>query len=252
VTADPDAVRRRLLELAREDPAVRAAATTGSRATGDEDEWSDVDLAIGVVDAVPEALARWTALLAHELGLLHHWDLPWGSSVHRVFLTADGLEVDLAVTPADDFGPRGPSWRTEFGPTVEARPAAPQRLDDLAGHAWHHVLHANAAIERGRPWQAEHWVNAARDAVLALACLRHGRSTWYAREVHLLPAEELAPLEASLVRSLDERELHRALAAVTRAVTAELERADPALAERLRPVLADLAVRQDEALGERR
>jgi hypothetical protein len=43
------------------------------------------------------------------------------------------------------------------------------------------------------------------------------------------------------VRSVGEPELCRALAATIDVVTAELERADPALAARLRPMLAELA-----------
>ncbi len=35
--------------------------------------------------------------------------------------------------------------------------------------AWHHALHARASIGRGRLWQAEYWIGAVRDLVLALA-----------------------------------------------------------------------------------
>jgi hypothetical protein len=48
-------------------------------------------------------------------------------------------------------------------------------------------------------------------------------------------------LEPALVRALDEVELRRALAAAVGALTAEIESSDPALADRLRPVLAQLA-----------
>ena len=43
-----DAVRRRLLELAEADPAVPAAAITGSHAAAAADRWSDIDLALAV------------------------------------------------------------------------------------------------------------------------------------------------------------------------------------------------------------
>lgn len=181
IVAERDSVRHRLLELAAADPSVAAAATTGSYAVGGVDEWSDIDLAFGIRDAIPAALARWTELLYRDFGAVHHWDLPSGSSIYRVFLTASWLEVDIAFTPVTEFGPLGPSWQTVFGEAVALVPSASPRLDDLVGRAWHHALHANASIERGRAWQAEYWISGVRDQVVALACVRLGQPTWYAR-----------------------------------------------------------------------
>jgi predicted nucleotidyltransferase len=231
-----DRVRERLLELAEADPGVAAAAITGSYAAGGGDEWSDIDLALAIDDEVPEALERWTSLLSEAFGVLHHWDLPRGSTIYRVFLLSGCLEVDIAFAPPAEFGPRGPNWRTVFGEAVELAPDAPPRRDDLVGLAWHHVLHARACIGRGKPWQAEYWISALRDQVLALACLRLGHTTWYAKGADLLPPELTASLKPTLVCSLDEAELRRALAAAAVALSAELERTDAALADRLRPL----------------
>jgi len=236
-----DGVRDRLLGLAEADPDVAAAAVTGSYAAGESDEWSDVDLAFGVRGAVRDALERWTPLLYDGFGGLHHWDLPWGSSVYRVWLLASGLEVDIAFTPADDFGPRGPSWSTVFGDAAELVETPPQGRDDLVGLAWHHVLHARICIERGQPWQAEWLVGGAREHILALACLRLGYATRFAKGNDQLPSEITRPLEETLVRSLDETELRRALAAASRGLLAELELTDRELAARLRPVLEEAA-----------
>lgn len=137
-----DRVRARLLELAEADRAVVAVAITGSHAIGEGDRWSDIDLAFAVDGELAEVLGRWTELLGGEFGALHHWDLPFGSAIYRVFLLPGGLEVDLAFTPAAEFGPRGPAWRTVSGATVRPRPSAPPRRDDLVGLGWHHVLHA--------------------------------------------------------------------------------------------------------------
>jgi len=56
----------------------------------------------------------------------------------------------------------------------------------------------------------------------------------------MLPREITADLERTLVRSRDPGELQRALAAVVVVFTTELERTEPVLADRLRPVLAEL------------
>ena len=234
-------VRERLLELAKMNTYVAGAAITGSYVAGGGDEWSDIDIAFAIRGELPTALEHWTHILYRDFGALHHWDLPFASTIYRVFLLPGCLEVDIAFTPAADFGPRGPNWRTVFGETVELAPGAPLRRDDLVGRAWHHVLHARACIERGKPWQAEYLISDVRDHVLALACLRMGYATMYAKGADLLPPELTRPLEATLVRSLDEAELQRALAAAAAALSAELERVEPVLAARLRPVLAGIA-----------
>jgi len=236
-----DRVRGRLLELAEADPGVSAAAITGSYAAGGGDEWSDIDLAFAIDGELQEAIERWTERLYGDFGALHHWDLPWGSSVYRVFLLPDVLEVDIAFTPTADFGPRGPNWRTVFGETVEVAPNVPPDPDTLAGLGWHYVLHARMCIERGKPWQAVWLIDGVRDHVLTLACLRLGHPARFAKGADLLPPEITEPVEATLVRSLGEAELRRALAAAAEALVAELERSDPELAGRLRPTLAELA-----------
>jgi hypothetical protein len=232
-------VRQRLLALAEADAEIAAAAITGSYAAGGGDEWSDIDLAFSVRGALPAALDRWTEVLYKDFAAIHHWDLPSQSTIYRVFLLPGWLEVDLAFTPTADFGPRGPDWRTVFGETV-AVPAATPPPGNLVGLAWHHALHARICIERDQPWQAEYWISGVRDQVLALACLRLGHPTAYAKGAHLLPQEIVAPLEAALVRSLDGAELRRALAEAAMALASEIDRADPTLAARLQPMLLEL------------
>jgi hypothetical protein len=224
--AEQERVRSELLRWAEEDAAVTAAATTGSAALGTADRWSDVDLFLGVEGPLATAVDRWTGRLTAELGAVHHWDLPSGRAVYRVFLLPGWLEVDLGFTPADAFAARGPSWRRVFGSERPPEPPAATDRDQLVGLAWHHVRHAHVSIERGRWWQAEHWVAAARAAVLHLAGLRHGHDTDHARAAHLVPADELAGLDGTLVRDLTAGELHRALTATATALGAELTRWD--------------------------
>jgi hypothetical protein len=55
-----------------------------------------------------------------------------------------------------------------------------------------------------------------------------------------VPGDLTSPLEATLIHSLTEPELRRALDAVIDALMNELDRSAPALAARLRPPLKDL------------
>jgi predicted nucleotidyltransferase len=239
---DRERVRARLLELARDDDRVTGAAITGSAAEGGEDRWSDVDVFLGIAEGIDPGgvMADWTARLTEELDAVDHWDLPVGPAIYRVFLFSSCLQVDVAFTPESEFGARGPAFRVEFGTPVErAEESAPPSIDWLAGLGWLYLLHARVAIERDRAWQATNAIDGLRDQTLGLACVRHGERPEHARGAHRLPRDVTAPLEATLVRSLDPEELRRALRAATEAFLAEVRESSPDLASRLEPVLRE-------------
>jgi hypothetical protein len=234
---DRDRVLKDLISLAKAAPDVTAAALVGSAATGTGDRRSDLDVALAVWGPVDSAVDRWTDLLVAEFGVVHHWDVAVGAGLIRVFLLASGLELDLGFYPEDEYGPRGPAWRTVFG-TAEPAAAAPGwDPNTLIGHAWHHVLHAGTAIERDRLWNAEHWVSALRALVFELACRRRGLPAGYAKGAHLLPAEITDAVHDSLVRELSAGELGRALRVLTGLFVRELQDIDAKLAARLTPIL---------------
>src|SRR5436190_808789 len=111
-----------------------------------------------------------------------------------------------ASSPAPRFRPAGPGFRLLFGETAagERTPTGagelfiptPSVAGDLFGWGVIYALHARACIERGRVWQAEHYVGAARDHALSLACLRQGVLAVQARGYDDLSAETLARFEA--------------------------------------------------------
>lgn len=230
-----ESTRAQLIERARGDDDVVAAAFTGSSASGDLDQWSDIDMVLGVRGEPGELAQTWTTWLLHQFNALHHWDLPSGSrSVIRVFLLPGCLEIDVTFSCYQEFGPGGPQWQTIFGNSREVEPFAGTDRNTEVGLGWHHLLHAYVAVQRGRWWQAEYWISQLRSHVITLACLRLGYPAAHARGAHLLPDEVTTPLRATLVRSLDEPELRRALAAAGGAYDAELHYIEPALAARLR------------------
>lgn len=235
-----DYLRDYILDIARADPRVTAGALTGSMAHDAVDERSDVDVAFGIADGTTlvAVLDDWTEALDREFGVLHYWDLPFRSSLYRVFLLPGGLELDVGLSPQHDFGPRGPNFRTLFGTTRPQEPSPPSTRY-LIGLCWHHVFHARSSIERGKPWRAEYWISALRDHTLSMACLRLGEEHAEARGIDSLPTAVTEPLSAALVRSLDEEELRRALGVATAYFISELEALDPALCARLKPVLQE-------------
>jgi hypothetical protein len=231
--------RKWLLEHAQADSDIVAAAVTGSSAAETEDEWSDIDLGFAVADGVEvgPVIERWTGDLEQQLGLVHYWDLAAGEAAFRVFLLPNGLEVDLAFTPAESFGPRGPDFWLVFGEHADTAPVAADRRY-LIGLGWHYVLHATACIARGKPWQAEWLISGARDHALALACARLDLPTAFARGADGLPVDERSSYEQALVRSLETDELRRSLDVVQRLFLDEVRAVDPGLADGIEAALA--------------
>jgi hypothetical protein len=233
-----DALRERMLRRADHDDRVVSGAAVGSLAIGAGDEYSDLDLTFAIDGAsVTEVLDDWTAELEGDLEAVPLIDLEAGSTIYRVFLLPDALQFDLSMTPAAEFRPAGPKFQLLFGETAPVAPPprdpsqgslfirTPPVAEDIFGWGVIYALHARACIERGRVWQAEHYVDALRDHALALACLRHGVTVVQARGYDDLPPETLARFEQTHVGALNPDALRGALAA---SLTALVEEADGA------------------------
>ena len=220
-----DALRERLLELGQKDERVLAGAAVGSLAVDRGDRFSDLDLTFAIADRVPVAqvLADWTRTLTGELDAVLLADLVRGPTTYRVFLLPDALQLDLSMTPAAHFRPAGPRFRLLFGETVGDEyeiPTSPV-AEDLFGWGVIYALHARACIERGRVWQAEHYIGAVRDHALSLACLREGTVALQARGYDDLSAQTLARFGDAHVRGVDPAGLGAALAGSVRALLRE-------------------------------
>ena len=238
-TQQRDTVRQYVLEMAQTDPRTTGGALIGSTAASAEDNWSDIDLTFGVAagNAIETVIDDWTQTLAYAFGVLHHFDLRSGSSLYRVLLLPNGLEIDVSATPEGDFGARNPHFHLLFGNAQQAKTLPSPDSSYLIGLSWHHVLHTRSCIERHKPWQANYWISELRNHTLTLACIRLGKSAAEARGVDALPTTITTPCVETLVRSLDELELRRALAAATRCLIAEIEQWDTTLCARLKPLL---------------
>lgn len=220
-----DALHDRVVALAHEDERVLAGAVVGSLALGGGDRHSDLDLTFAVSDGVPvvEVLEDWTRTLTAEFGAVHLVELERAPTIYRVFLLPDALQFDLSLTPAAGFRPASPRFRLLFGETAPGEPqfAAPPQAADLFGWGVVYALHSRSCIERGRLWQAEHYIGAVRDHALSLACLREGLPAVQARGYDDLPAELLAGFEDTHVRELEPQALRFSLAAAVRELLRE-------------------------------
>jgi hypothetical protein len=231
-----DDLRERVLRLGEDDDRVVAGAVVGSLAIDGGDRFSDLDLTFGVADdaQVADVLDDWARTLADELSAVRLVELERGPTTFRVFLLPDALQLDLSMTPAARFRPAGPRFRLVFGGTAAGASeivtgdlfiATPTVAADMFGWGVIYALHSRACIERGRVWQAEHYVGAVRDHALSLVCLVEGEIAVQARGYDDLPAETLARFEGALVGALEPEALRTALAASVRALLDEGARA---------------------------
>lgn len=235
-------LRNALVAAAGVDPRITGAALVGSAAVRREDRWSDIDLALCLhADAdVDEVVRDWSDRLYRDHDVVHHLDVRSGTTLFRVFLLRDTLQVDLSFWAPADFGATGPAFRLLFGAAADVPKVGPPTALGLIGMGWLHALHARSSIARGRVWQAEYMVSGVRDHVLALACLRHGVSAVQGRGMDDLPAAVTAPLGEALVRGPGTAELVRAFGVTVEAFLAEVELVDTALAARIAPTMRAL------------
>jgi hypothetical protein len=209
--------------MAKRDARIVAGALVGSLTLLGGDRWSDLDLTFGVAEdaKVDEVLSDWTRKIVEKFNAVQLFDLAAGPSIYRVFLLPRCLQFDLSFTPVSKFGATSPRFKLLFGTAVEKPHTQPPPAEELFGYAVHHLVRARFCIERGRYWQAEYWISAARDYVLSLACRQRGLSAFYGRGFDDLPAEVLARFASALPTSLERDALQAALKVVIEGVILE-------------------------------
>ena len=152
------------------------------------------------------------------LGAIHLFDLPYASTIYRVFVLPGCLQLTCHSPPAAEFGAIGPKFKTLFGTAVDKPHVPPPPARDLFGYVVHHELRARFCIERGRYWQAEYWISAVRDYGLNLACRRRGLPAREGRGFDDLPADVHDAFRDALVTSLTRDDLLQALGVAVRAL----------------------------------
>lgn len=233
----------RLVEAARGDDRIIAAAIVGSGARDAQDAWSDIDLALRVGEGTdPDHIVEaWTARMYHEARAVDHLDVWSGVTRYRVFLLASSLQVDISFWAAETFAATGGPFRLLFGEANPPRAPGSPRADDPVGMGWLYALHARSSIARGRALQALHMINGVRDQAIALACASHGLASHQGRGVDDLPADLRSSIAQTLVRGLDEAELRRSFAASVGVLLDVAARADSVRVQRIREVARELS-----------
>nr|WP_269778623.1 nucleotidyltransferase domain-containing protein [Microlunatus antarcticus] len=230
----------RLVAAARSDQLVVGAALLGSAARGEEDRWSDIDLALRLAPGadVVQTADRWTGRVAETELVVDHLDLRASGALYRVLLLGSTLQVDLSFWPHDQTLAFGAPVEVLFGELpvevlfgelpVEVSAVGSTEVDGDAMAAfrmgWLYALHARSALGRGRVWQALWMLNSLRDVVVGLYCRRLGLPVGEGRGVDRLPSELLPALAASLPVGVEARSLQRSFKELIGLLLAEAER----------------------------
>jgi hypothetical protein len=231
-----------LVDAARADDRIVAAAHLGSMALGRVDRWSDIDLALACADAaeLDRVVGSWTEAMYGEHAAASHFDVRYGPALYRVFLLKNTLQVDVSFWPADGFAPHGPAFRLIFGQVGESRaPAEPDARDSI-GMAWLHALHVRSSLARKRTWQAEFMLNGMRTHMLVLACRRHGLSAKDARGVDELPDALREAFRECRPMQVNEAAVRDAFRRAIHLLIDEIAAVDAVLADRLQAPLTEL------------
>src|SRR5439155_6748148 len=120
--------------------------------------------------------------------------------------------------------PDVPRFRLLFGETAKSDGSElpkPPVAGDFFRWGVIYGIHARTCIERGRVWQAEHYIGAVRDHALSLACLRRELPAVQARGYDDLPAVTLGSFNGTHIGSLEPERLRNALWAALHALLHE-------------------------------
>ena len=239
-----ESIRGALIEFARAaESGVDAAALVGSAARGEEDQWSDIDLALRVVAGgeLAGVAECWSTRLAALSPVADEFDVHAGAGLYRVFLLRTGLQVDLSFWPAGEFASTGQAFELIFGAADPVLSPSPADGSADVAYAWLHALHIRSALGRGRLWQALEMLDGMRTHVIALACRRHHLEPYQGRGVDKLPGEVLRAFETTRPPARSAEQIGDSFSALTRLLLAETSLIDPDRAERLTSPLLDLS-----------
>lgn len=205
-----DELEARIAAWAAAQPAIRAVIVIGSRARGNADQWSDLDLLILTTDPARYAAdPGWTSAFG-EVWLTYmeptglgdpEWYIVFagGLKIDAVLLRVDDAALDLEalVEPFDDWDAfrRGANVIFDRSGAPRALPPKPPKsralptaaeYDNVVSGVLLAALTTAKFVARGDYWRAQRWfANDLHPHLLTLAewqaqAAQPGRDTWYA------------------------------------------------------------------------
>jgi predicted nucleotidyltransferase len=209
------------------DERVVAATLYGSHARGTADAYSDLDLGVITTDAAYEDFVASRDAFARLLGEVLFLE-DFGSPVTVFVMLADGTDAELAIGRAGQFSHIHDApyqvlldkqqilAGATFAQDAPARPEQTETLRRLIYGFWHDWAHFITAMGRGQLWWGYGQLEILRRMCIDLARLHHnfldadvGAETYFKLE-HVLPVEQLSPLQPTFCPQEPEAMLHAA------------------------------------------
>jgi predicted nucleotidyltransferase len=200
----------RFVEACSSDDRIVAAFLCGSRARGEADQYSDLDLGVITRDDALESLVAERAAFVGQLGQPVFIE-DFGHDRIAFFILADGTECEVV------FGREGALEELDVGPFVTLvdkrgildgaqlfplpRPDPEERREQLRqilNWFWHDLSHLMAALGRGELWWACGQLEALRRYCVNLLRIEHGdeaQEEAYEKLEKAVPVSKLAALQ---------------------------------------------------------
>lgn len=216
-----------LIVHAKSDKRIVDAAIVGSESIGKNDKWSDIDLSFGIRDDIElrTVIQDWTEILNTKFEAQVLFDLPYQSSIYRVFLLPNCLQIDLSFTPSSDFGSITNKFKLLFGHKKEKPKKQLPEFETEYGYCILYALKVRTSIERKKYWQAIYFMDLCRNTLLVLACLKYKLNPFDGRGYDALPLFFKVRLQKTLSVEVVEQSLKESLVNMINCIT--LIDADP-------------------------
>lgn len=226
--AQRQAILDHLLTDLEKDDRIVGVLVVGSGATGFEDEYSDIDLAVVTASAaeVEPAACAWEQRVRECWTVRgHFFNVREPNLILHGFLLDNFLEIDIGFQHLGNLIARRERWRIVFDRTGQIADLMrtswanhpPPDIRGIYQHhlggVWYYITHVTVGVQRGQLWRAISDLDMLRAYAVDLAGLRLGIETDHFRDVHKLPPEIAEELETTLVTRLEPAEILRAMRA---------------------------------------
>lgn len=217
-----------MLTALQTDDRIAGVLVVGTGAVGFADRYSDIDLAVVVHTAAdaPPVYDYWRAEFKTRLPVRHDFEAPRGPNIFLFGLLLDHfLEIDASFQCLDNLVARRARWCIAFDRSnriaeimqtswdTREEPDRQEQYLRWLKSIWYYITHVTIHAQRGHLWRAVLDLEDLRHRTVILAGLRHDLETRHYREAHRLPPDFLDALQGTLVTSLDEADIIRALRA---------------------------------------
>jgi hypothetical protein len=220
---------KQLLDAAESDSSIGAGIIVGSGAYGFLDEYSDIDLSFVVTspEVLHDVFDQWRSIVPNLFPVFEHTESIRGDhSLLHVYMLDNCLEVDIGFICFNVLAGKRKHWKVAFdriGGVEEKLADTWESLQDSHKERlescytsrikaiWHYIQHCAVAIKRNRLWQAVSDIEDMRMQAVTLHAFCNGLDPGRYHDVDGMENEFRSTLAGTLVKSINQQSLAKAL-----------------------------------------